>query len=142
MENFSLKPEHQMCASQKHNWSTGSWWEAVGSLRQGQHSHTGVQQDLAPELSRCQGWPLPSSGLVQDANLIYKVLMEELDFHVDFLKTENYFYKVFFFIRKCFKNSLLKFLSRQSLTFWNLSAREPQISLSLFLSLPLKFFLS
>lgn len=56
--------------------------------------------------------------------------MEQLDFHMHFLKTENYFL-IFFFIRKCCKNSLLMFLSRQSLTFWNLPARELQISFCL-----------
>lgn len=82
---------------------------------------------------------MPTSGLVQHPILTYEVLMEELDFHVDFLKTEKYFLVLFH------QEMLLKFLIEvlvPTVTFWSLSAREPQISLSLFLSLPLNFFLS
>lgn len=56
--------------------------------------------------------------LVQATSLTYEVLSEQPDFHMGFLKTEYYvFFFFFLFLRKCLKNSMLKFYPDSLLRF-------------------------
>lgn len=58
-----------------------------------------------------------TSCLVQDASLTYEILIEQLDFHMGFLKTKHYYFYYFFSSGNASKNSLLKFCPDSLLHF-------------------------